>query len=312
MKERGKQLNRRSHKDTDRVREHYEKWPFPDVSFGGREGLILMRYLNEVLNSSPSGRKRVVDVGCGTGHGTIAIARHFPEVDFVGLDLSAASIRKAQDGAEEAGLRNIDFHQGDIRDRGSLPSDSFDLAICAGVQHHIKDSGRAFANLVSLIRNSGTMILWLYGRYGRTRHNLNQAFLDLLTQRKSLDERERIAVEFVNQLGQQHVVNSGFYTPHGDGTEGLNWLLAHKQWLTDQMIPPYEHCYTMREILDLFHGNGIRFDKWLGISTQLESHTSSPLLLKEFRGLTPDEQLLAIDYLIKPEYYFVSGTRKTS
>jgi SAM-dependent methyltransferase len=303
-------LESSSQKDTDRVREHYEKWPFPGVSFGGREGLILLRYLTEVLSCSASARKKVVDVGCGTGHGTIAVARHFPDVDFVGLDLSTASVQKAKDGARECHLDNVDFRRGDIRDRSTLPTDSFDLAISAGVQHHIEDGRTAFANLVSLIGNGGTVILWLYGRYGRTRHSLNQAFLDLVTQGKSIDERERIAVEFVSQLGQQHVVNSGFYSPHGSGIEGLNWLLAHRQWLTDQMIPPYEHCYTMPEILSLFHDNKISFDKWLGVSTRLESHTSSSVLLDEFRSLTPDEQLVAIDYLIKPEYYFVSGIKK--
>jgi ubiquinone/menaquinone biosynthesis C-methylase UbiE len=296
--------------EDDSVKEHYEKWPFPDLSFTGREGLVFLRYLHEVLHKDVSAGKKVIDIGCGTGHGTIAVASHFPRVQFIGLDLSTASIQKANETAKENRLSNIEFIHGDVRDRSTLPAGLFDLAISAGVLHHIENVARAFANLSGLLRDNGVIIMWLYGRHGRIRHSLNQAFINMLTRNKSLDDREKIAGEFVSQLGGQYAVDSGFYTPRGSGTDGLEWLLSHKQWLTDQMIPPYEHCYTMKEILSLFREHGFRFRKWLGVSTRLESHTSSALLLEEFNQLASEERLLAIDCLIKPEYYFVSGQKE--
>lgn len=309
MKSRHEYINRPSYADA--VKQHYEKWPFPDVSFGGNEGLILLRYLHEILDGGTPGTKRVIDIGCGTGHGTVAIAVRFPDVNFVGLDLSAASIQKAGEIAGENNVRNIKFMQGDIRDRSRLPGGEFDLTLCTGVLHHIENARDAFANLAGLVRPGGKVILWLYGRYGRARHRHNQAFIELLSRDRTPDEREQIAREFVIQLGEQYAADTGFYTPRGSGNAGLAWLLNHGQWLADQMIPPYEHCYTMNDILALFHDNGFNFAKWLGVSINPESYTTSPILLDGFTRMTADEQLLAIDLLIKPEYYFVSGRKRS-
>ena len=90
----------------------------------------------------------------------------------------------------------------------------------------------------------------------------------------------------------------------------MKWLREHKQWLADQMIPPYEKGYTLTEILNLFKHNNILFEHWLGVPTQLNHYTSSLLLLSQFENLSDDDKLITIDYLIKPEYYFVIGRKK--
>ena len=279
------------------------------MSFAGREGLILLKYLRETLKQASEKELKVIDVGCGTGQGTIAIASHFTNVRFVGLDLSATSIQRANANAKQKRLENITFIQGDILDRDRLPADIFELVISTGVLHHIKNVDEAFSNLLSLLKHDGTIILWLYGRHGRTRHSLNQAFIETLAHGESLEKREHIAVEFIDQLGRQFADNSGFYTPCGSGVEGLEWLMKNRQWLTDQMIPPYEYCYTMEEILSLFRSHGVNFEKWLGVAAELDTYTSSAILIDQFRQLSLEKRLIAIDYLIKPEYYFVSGKR---
>ena len=45
---------------------------------------------------------RVLDVGCGTGWSSIALARAFPQTTVVGIDLDEASIADARDNAERA------------------------------------------------------------------------------------------------------------------------------------------------------------------------------------------------------------------
>lgn len=302
--------SRSINEDSGSVRSHYEKWPFPDAFFVSREGLILLKYLKEVLKQEFEKPLKVIDVGCGTGQSTIAIASHFPNVRFVGLELSATSILKAQANAKETSLENITFIRGDILDRDSLPTGTFDLVISTGVLHHIENADEAFSNLLSLLKQDGPIILWLYGRYGRMRHSLNQAFVQTLGKDESLDKREQIAAEFIDQLGRQFAKDSGFYTPYGSGVEGLNWLVKNRHWLADQMIPPYEYCYTMEEILSLFRTHGISLGKWLGMPIDLGSYTSSAILIDQFEKLSFEERLIAIDYLAKPEYYFVSGKRE--
>jgi SAM-dependent methyltransferase len=310
MKDTHKQASNHAGRLADTVKSHYEKWPFPDADFVGREGLILLRYLKGVLQQVPERPLQIIDIGCGTGQSTIAMARHFPNIRFRGLDLSDVSVQKARANAKESGLDNINFITGSILDRASLPDDVFDLVISTGVLHHIENADRAWANLLGFLKPGGIIILWLYGRHGRMRHSLNQSFIHMLTMNEAVNRQEQIAAEFINQLGRQYAQNSGFYTPFGSGVEGLHWLLTNRQWLADQMIPPYERCYTMSEILSVFQKHEIRFEKWLGMPVDLNAFTRSPLLIEQFEKLSFEERLIAIDYLIKPEYYFVSGKKE--
>ena len=52
---------------------------------------------------------RVLDVGCGLGQSTIAMARAFPTSTFLGLDPHVPSIHQARALAAEAGVRNATF-----------------------------------------------------------------------------------------------------------------------------------------------------------------------------------------------------------
>jgi 2-polyprenyl-3-methyl-5-hydroxy-6-metoxy-1,4-benzoquinol methylase len=57
---------------------------------------------------------RVVDVGCGTGWSSIAIARAYPSVQVDGFDPDEISIQMAHDHADEAGISDrVRFHRED-------------------------------------------------------------------------------------------------------------------------------------------------------------------------------------------------------
>ncbi|HOW43728.1 MAG TPA: class I SAM-dependent methyltransferase [Candidatus Aminicenantes bacterium] len=74
-------------------------------------------------------KKRILDIGCGTGRHAIELARRGYRV--VGVDLSAAQLRRAREKAAAAGV-SIDFRRCDARE---LPfTAEFDLAImlCEG------------------------------------------------------------------------------------------------------------------------------------------------------------------------------------
>ncbi|MGH3859786.1 class I SAM-dependent methyltransferase [Actinokineospora sp.] len=68
------------------------------------QGLLdgLFRPLEDLLAKEVAGRRRVLDVGCGTGGTTVAIARGGAEC--VGVDVSATMIAAAQARAERAGV----------------------------------------------------------------------------------------------------------------------------------------------------------------------------------------------------------------
>ena len=91
----------------------FRRWPFPGTEHRSREGLIFIRTIGAWLKAG-SGHGRVADIGCGTGQTVIALARHFPEAEFVGVDLVAEVLEVGRCLAEEAQLKNVRFLQADL------------------------------------------------------------------------------------------------------------------------------------------------------------------------------------------------------
>jgi hypothetical protein len=165
------------------------------------------------------------------------------------------------------------------------------------------------AHLAGLVADRGYLLLWVYGRHGRQRHNLNQAFLRILTQGASGEERLAAAAEFLAQLGDRFATDTGFFSPAGSGAEGIRYLRERPQWLADQMLPAHEEPFCLDDLLRLFDGSGLAFCRWLGVPADLASYTSSPLLLDHFRRLSERDRLRTIDCLLKPAHYLVLGRR---
>jgi SAM-dependent methyltransferase len=292
------------------VKAHYERWPFPGIEHDSREGLILLRSLSEWLRQ-PDGEcrtQRVIDVGCGTGHTTVALAKHFPEVEFVGVDAAEGVLELARGHAESAGIDNVRFELADVSDELSGRA-TFDVVLCLGVLHHVPRPAEAFGHVAALLRAGGYLVIWLYGRFGRANHSLNQQFLRLLAGEGPREESLALARAFLEELGSRFAVDSGFYTPQGCGLQGIEWLLGQPQWLADQMIPALEQSLNIGEIFDLFSDHSLDFVKWLGVPTDLGRFTTNRLLVDHFHRLSTRDRLRAIDLLIKPAYYFVAGRR---
>ena len=72
---------------------------------------VSTRFL-DLLAAEPLGRLRVLDVGCGWGRLTLALAPAAKWV--VGLDRERELIEEARRCADGAGLTNVEFHEADV------------------------------------------------------------------------------------------------------------------------------------------------------------------------------------------------------
>jgi ubiquinone/menaquinone biosynthesis C-methylase UbiE len=103
-----------------------------------------------VLHVSPA-PERILDVGCGTGAGTLFLAREFPQARVRGIDLSEEMIHAAvaKVGLDPEG--RIAFRVGDA---ASLPyaEDSFDLVAQLNMPPF-------FAELARVVRPGGQVII---------------------------------------------------------------------------------------------------------------------------------------------------------
>lgn len=291
------------------VSRHYDRWPFPGTDHTSPEGLALLRYLSEWLGHPGASGARLLDVGCGTGHTVVALARRLPAVEFVGVDVSSTAIDQARDLVDAAGLANLHLQRADAT--GSLERfGTFDVVLALGVLHHVPEVSTALANLVARLKPGGRLVLWMYGRHGRATHMLNRKFLDLLGDPARGDEdREALAQAFLEDLGDRYAADAGFYTPRGSGTEGIRWLLEHPAWLADQMFPAYEQPVTLDDLFQMFDAHGLTFEHWFGVSEDPARWTTHPYLKERLAALPRRARLVALECLLRPAYYFVSGRR---
>jgi len=102
----------------------------------------------------------VVDVGCGHGSFTRALAPHFPRS--IGVDVSAHAVQRAR--RESAGLDNVSFQVRDMTTPGAgagMPGITEANVFIRGVLHVLKPAEQAalVENLKQLVGTRGTVFL---------------------------------------------------------------------------------------------------------------------------------------------------------
>lgn len=80
----------------------------------------------------------VLDVGCGTGYATLALAQRLPDGKACGIDISSAMVEQAR-GKVPAGLKSrIEFQQANSAEL-PYPDGTFTHVICTNFFHHYPD-----------------------------------------------------------------------------------------------------------------------------------------------------------------------------
>jgi SAM-dependent methyltransferase len=100
---------------------------------------------------------KVADVGCGHGASTIIMAEAFPNSEFYGFDYHEASIARAREAAEAAGVSDrIHFAVASAKD---YPGEGYDLVCVFDCLHDMGDPAGAAAHIHSTLAGDGTWMI---------------------------------------------------------------------------------------------------------------------------------------------------------
>ncbi|MFQ5417530.1 MAG: class I SAM-dependent methyltransferase [Myxococcota bacterium] len=102
------------------------------------------------------GHERLLDVGCGAGHTALAFAAAGADVE--ALDLTGEMLIQGRRMAEERGLSNVRFRQGDVA-RVPFAEASFDVVTSRLSAHHYARPELALAEVARVLRPGGHFLL---------------------------------------------------------------------------------------------------------------------------------------------------------
>ncbi len=106
------------------------------------------RWKRIIVGALPANPARVLDLACGTGILTFAIARRYPACQVVGVELRDEYLRIAREKAGTLGLENVEFVLGRAEDYA--PAETFDCVVSSYLAK--------YADLPLLTRNTRAML----------------------------------------------------------------------------------------------------------------------------------------------------------
>jgi SAM-dependent methyltransferase len=109
---------------------------------------------------------RVLEAGCGIGAQTVILARNSPGALITSLDISEASVKRAEEKIRREGITNVTLRQGDIFRLPFEPA-SFDHIFVCFVLEHLAEPQRALEQLRPLLKEGGTITV-IEGDHGST------------------------------------------------------------------------------------------------------------------------------------------------
>lgn len=113
--------------------------------------------LDDVLDTIATPVGKALDVGCGTGDHTIALAAH--GWDVTGVDSVRLAIDRARDRARSAGV-DVRFVVGDATALGTSVGDGYRLVLDIGCFHGLTDAQRAgYAASITEVTAPGASLL---------------------------------------------------------------------------------------------------------------------------------------------------------
>jgi 2-polyprenyl-6-hydroxyphenyl methylase/3-demethylubiquinone-9 3-methyltransferase len=128
------------------------RWWDPESEFRPLHQINPLR-LGWIDGLAPLAGKKVVDIGCGGGILSDAMARKGAQV--TGIDLSVKALRVAQLHALEVGTPNLSFREISAEDMAHEQPGAFDVVTCMEMLEHVPDPASVVKACSALVKPGG-------------------------------------------------------------------------------------------------------------------------------------------------------------
>ena len=144
-------------KELAKFSELAHKWWDPESEFRPLHQInpLRLEWIEQCAGSLDG--RQVVDVGCGGGILSEAMARRGAQV--LGVDLAERSLKVAQLHAMEAGLQNVQYREVAAEALAAEQPGRFDVVTCMEMLEHVPDPGAIVEACATLVRPGGWVFL---------------------------------------------------------------------------------------------------------------------------------------------------------
>ena len=144
-------------KELAKFSELAHKWWDPESEFRPLHQINPLRLGWIEQCAGPLDGRRIVDVGCGGGILSEAMARKGAQV--LGVDLAERSLKVAQLHAMEAGIDNVQYREVAAEVLADEQPGQFDIVTCMEMVEHVPDPSSIIAACAKLVKPGGWVFL---------------------------------------------------------------------------------------------------------------------------------------------------------
>lgn len=223
------------------VKAMYEAYPYPSSIVG--ESVIddVANCLYSLYGDRSLDGYRILDAGCGTGHRLVGAAKRYPGAEFLGVDMTDASLEIASRLASRHGARNVRLQRANLLELKL--SERFDIVISTGVIHHLEDPLTGLKNLARHLTSDGVLVVWLYNSVGEHDRLMGRELLHLMW---DADSGIQPRVEMMKGLGLTLEIKR--YGSSGAQAAGE---VSQVNVDVDAYVHPIVNAYTVDETISM-------------------------------------------------------------
>lgn len=242
----------------NKVKEQYTQFTYPkynasmDVTMPIPSQYSNNLFLEQINHYIYAGGKsdwnnyKVLVAGVGLGNDIISMGyllKKYTNVKLVGIDVSPTAINICKERVAKYDLDNIELIEISLLDLKPEIHGKFDLIICIGVLHHLRDPEYGLNCLTNVLEDNGAISIMVYGKYGRTGIYQMQ---DLLRKINNNIDDYSIKINNYKNIYKQlphsnwFKLNEYLINDHRVSDEGIVDLLLHCQ----------DRAYTVNELYE--------------------------------------------------------------